>query len=198
MGEILLLWARDKGLPGRGWALWPEPKAPCHLAADSACVTTPTGMGSLPFLFQSCVDIFVLLVLFQLCFDQDPVNVHHLLNGQCQALHRVAELLHQVRIHVSKKPHPSSWIMSPPLGPWLCSRKQETLGQELAHSGDHNLWSHTQMVGWLPGPQASTSQSNLTVTRSFSVCSDASQTSPVPEGELSMCPEIWGKCCCFK
>ena len=69
------------------------PKAPCHLAADSACVTRQLERAVYLSFFQSCVDIFVLLVLFQLCFDQDLTNVHHLLHGQCQALHRVAELL---------------------------------------------------------------------------------------------------------
>lgn len=122
------------------------PKAPCHLAADSACVTRQLERAVYLSFFQSCVDIFVLLVLFQLCFDQDLTNVHHLLHGQCQALHRVAELLLKVRIHVSKKPHPLQQGHVPSTsGPWLVApKKKEAPRKPWGRAG--SLWGPQSLI----------------------------------------------------
>lgn len=55
--------------------------------------TQQTTVGAYLSFLKSIVDVFVLLKLLQLCFDQNLSDVHHLLHGQSQALLRVAELL---------------------------------------------------------------------------------------------------------
>ena len=129
MGEIIILASVSKGT-GTAWekvSLWPLETPKPRATWQQIVPTLPANWKGLYLsFFQSRVDIFVLLVLFQLCFDQDLTNVHHLLHGQCQALHRVAELLLKVRIHVSKKPHPLRQGHVPSIsGPWLVAPKKK-------------------------------------------------------------------------
>lgn len=51
---------------------------------------------------QRIINLFILLKLLQLCFNENLSDMHHLLDGQSQALDRVAELLLKQTHHFHK------------------------------------------------------------------------------------------------
>lgn len=117
---------------GDGW--WVSPLSLQHRVrnkcANGRLVHQPPSVSSEPpqpqpylSFLESSVDIFILLVLFQLRFHQHLTDVHDLLHRQSQAFHWVTELLLEAKGKVllqSQKAssrlqpkQPATWLVAP-------------------------------------------------------------------------------------
>lgn len=100
--------------------------------------TAPRGYLSL---LEGGVDFFVLLKLLQLGLDQDLSDVHHLLHGESQALHRVTELLLQENIHHCPSPPMTNYILSFSSGHWNGGSCKEWMRSAAKETNTRWVWS---------------------------------------------------------
>ena len=167
------------------------PKALCHLAADSARMTRQLERA-LPFLFsEPCRHLCIAGTFPALlwpgpdeCASPPPRSVP----GTPPGSRTPPESQNPCE---QEAPPPPARPCPLHFRALVSSSKeergsQETLGQSWLALGT-TISDHTQKAAgdcWVPG---STSRPRPPVTEVSHVCSDASQTSPVPEGELSIC-----------
>lgn len=134
--------------------------APSFLSAGTckgeACVTNlpPKAWAPLrtqPYLsfFESSVDIFILLVLFQLCLHQHLTDVHDFLHRQSQTFHRVTELLLEAKKHIWTQSQVASSKFQPRQPTtWLVAPETEGFSLQTGMALAHSWASHEFQTVW--------------------------------------------------
>lgn len=92
---------------------------------------------------ESSVDIFILLVLFQLCLHQHLTDVHDLLHRQSQTFHRVTELLLEAKKPVLFQSQAASSRLQPRQpATWLVTPETEGFSLQTGIALAHSWASH--------------------------------------------------------